>query len=111
MITMTFLTISFVVFAAAIAATSVAMSRSTVCEPAFASPFTHVGVRDQSADTMEGGTALSVYPASQPGEWQVLTCDTLRDVENTLDSLENHGVMEREVVAMANACFAVRWKC
>ena len=111
MITMTFATISIVLFAATIAAMSVVATRSAVSEAAFASPFGSIGLRDQSADTLQGGTAFRVFPPAAPGEWQVLTCDTLRDVENTLDSLENHGIRDREVVAMSNSCFAVRWKC
>lgn len=111
MITMTFATISFVVFAAAIAAVSVAVTRSAVAEPVLASPFGRVGSADAAADTLEGGTAYRIFPPAKPGEWQIMTCDSLRDVENTLDSLEGHGIRDREVVCLSNACFAVRWKC
>jgi hypothetical protein len=111
MFTMTFATITLVVFAAAIAAVSVAVTRSAVAEPVLASPFGHVGGPDAAADTLAGGTHCHVFPPAQPGEWQILTCDTLREVEDTLDSLEGHGILEREVVCLSNACFAVRWKC
>ena len=111
MFTMTFATITLVVFAAAIAAISVAVSYSAVAEPILASPFGRVGSSFPAEDTLEGGMACRVFPTAKPGEWQVMTCESLRDVEHTLDSLENHGVRNREVVAMSNACFAVRWKC
>lgn len=111
MISMTFATISLVVFAAAIAAVSVAVTRSAVAEPILASPFGRLGNGDAAADTLQGGVACRVFPPSKPGEWQIMTCDSLRDVEHTLDSLENHGIRNREVECLSNACFAVRWKC
>ncbi|MFO0936485.1 MAG: hypothetical protein U0798_08250 [Gemmataceae bacterium] len=111
MFTMTFFTISLVVLAATIAAFSVAVTRSAVAEPVLASPFGRVGTGNAAEDTLEGGLTCRVFPQAKPGEWQVMTCDSLREVEHTLDNLENHGVTEREVVAMTNSCFAVRWKC
>ena len=111
MFTVTFALISLLIFVAAMAATSVAIGRSAVAEPILASPFGKVGSADPAADTLEGGVAYKVYPAAKPGEWQILTCDSLRDVEDALDNLENNGILERDVVALANNCFAVRWKC
>ena len=111
MFTITYALITLMIFAGAVAAVSVAVSRSTVAEPALASPFGRVGSGDPAADTLEGGVAYKVYPAAKPGEWQILTCDSLRDVEDAIDNLENTGILERDVVALANNCFAVRWKC
>lgn len=111
MFTATFALITLLIFVAAVSAASVAVSRAAVAEPALASPFGRVGTSDPAADTLEGGVAYKVYPAAKPGEWQILTCDSLRDVEDALDNLENNGILERDVVALANNCFAVRWKC
>lgn len=111
MFTVTFALISLMIFAVAVAAVSVAAMRGAVAEPALASPFGSVGSADPAADTLEGGVAYKVYPASKAGEWQILTCDSLRDVEDALDNLENNGILERDVVTLANNCFAVRWKC
>ena len=111
MFTVTFATITFVIFAAAVAALSVTMQRAPVAEKILTSPFGLVGSAYPSEDTLEGGMTCRVFQPSKTGEWQLKTCDTLREVENTLDSLENHGILEREVVVMSNSCFALRWKC
>jgi hypothetical protein len=42
--------------------------------------------------------------------WKVATLHRLCDVEDLLDSLEAHGIAEREVQTMGNAEFRVRWK-
>jgi hypothetical protein len=112
MFTATYALITLLIFVAAVSAVSVVVSRGTVAEPALASPFGRVvPSADPAADTLEGGVAYKVYPAAKPGEWQILTCDSLRDVEDALDNLENNGILEHDVVALANNCFAVRWKC
>lgn len=111
MFTVTFALVTLIIFIAAVAATSIAVSRGAVAEPILASPFGKVGSADPASDTLEGGVAYKVYPAARAGDWQILTCDSLRDVEDALDNLENNGILERDVVALANNCFAVRWKC
>lgn len=107
MLTMTILITGTILAAAAVAVMSVIATEATA-EAALASPFGVVGTA--SADTLEGGMHFCVYPPAQPGEWQLLSCDTLQEAEYTLDSLENHGVKDRELVALSNSCFAVRWK-
>jgi|GEM_PF-5492956 len=66
---------------------------------------------DPGSDTMPVNCAMSktAFPANQP-EWQVKTLGNLRQVEDLLDSLEAHGIEHREVLAMGNNVFAVRWR-
>lgn len=107
--TMTLLTLGFIFTTAAMAAMCVVATRSSLLEPAVASPYG--GLRaDPSNDTLCGAVNMTVYPPALPGEWQTLQLSSLHEVEQTLDSLENHGVLNREVVTMGNDCFAVRWK-
>lgn len=66
---------------------------------------------DSGADTMPVNCALSktTFPANAP-EWKVKTLANLWQVEDLLDSLEAHGVEHREVLAIGNNVFAVRWR-
>ncbi len=43
-------------------------------------------------------------------EWHLTTVAALCDAEDLLDTLENQGVEERELVVLGNSCFAVRWR-
>jgi len=43
-------------------------------------------------------------------EWVVAVLDNLSRVEDLLDWLEAHGVTEREVTALADDRFRVRWR-
>ena len=109
MFTMTVLIMTSVFAAVAIAAMSVMVTQtSPTLESALASPFGTVGV--SASDTLEGGMNYRIFPPSRPGEWQIMSCESIREAEQTLDSLENHGVVEREMLALSNNCFAVRWK-
>jgi hypothetical protein len=60
--------------------------------------------------TMTSGLDATL-PDIRKKTWRVMTCDSLAEVEATLDWLENHGVKDREVVTLSDARFAVRWKC
>ena len=53
--------------------------------------------------------SVDVTPAP-PAAWQIATASSLGEVEDILDSLEAHGVTEREVVTLQNNMFAVRWR-
>jgi opacity protein-like surface antigen len=115
MFTMMFLVMTIVLMASAVAAASVIATRSNLIEPAVATPGVAIPFETKkfnaSSDTMQGQYNVNVFPQPQPGEWQVMQLESLREVEQTLDSLECHGVLNREVVTMSNNCFAVRWKC
>jgi hypothetical protein len=109
MFTTTVLLMGTVFAAAAIAAMAVMVVQTApALETGVASPFGQTGTC--SADTLEGGMNFRIFPPAKPGEWQILSCDTIREAEMTLDSLENHGVKDREMLALSNNCFAVRWK-
>jgi hypothetical protein len=43
-------------------------------------------------------------------DWQMATVADLAAAEDLLDSLENHGFAERELIVLGNASFAVRWR-
>jgi len=66
---------------------------------------------DPGADTMPTNCSLSkTSPPMNSPEWRVKTVSTLSQVEDLLDSLEAHGVAHREVLAIGNNVFAVRWR-
>jgi hypothetical protein len=69
------------------------------------------GLADPSAVTLAGSGELVRTVLNPPrAEWQSATLHSLAEVENLLDSLEAHGVMNREVSVVNNGTFAVRWK-
>jgi hypothetical protein len=60
-------------------------------------------------DTLPLSASLDVTPAPV-ASWQIATLTTLSEVEDLLDCLEAHDVGEREVIALDNNRFAVRWR-
>ena len=74
-------------------------------------PFQPAGTADPAADTLPVSSSVvqTTAPAGDGG-WQTTTLTSLREVEELLDSLEVHGIAEREVVAIGNSTFAVRWR-
>lgn len=85
--------------------------RVGVLQPGTVEPFGVPGTTDPSADTIAGHSEL-VQTVMEPkkAEWYITTLRNLSQVEDLLDSLENHGIAEREVTALSNDCFAVRWR-
>jgi hypothetical protein len=80
-------------------------------------------VRERPAEVLAGETTLSgavdpsvtlsdrnAAPGEPCGEWQLTTVACLTDAEELLDTLENQGVAERELVVLGNSTFAVRWR-
>lgn len=66
------------------------------------------GVADPSADTLCGEAATqTVFMESV---WQSTVVTSLSRATDLLDSLEAHGVREREVVTLADESFVVRWR-
>jgi hypothetical protein len=53
---------------------------------------------------------VSATPLPAAAGWQVATRSSLREVEDLLDWLEAHGFARREVVALQDGLFAVRWR-
>ncbi len=106
------------VAAAAILVTlfAVLTAHTGALNPAVVDPFAPASpATDPSADTISGGGSLvrtAFAPPSAAGAtgWQVATLSSLSDVEDLLDSLEVHGVRDREVVTVTDDQFAVRWK-
>src|SRR5689334_17177452 len=92
--------------AIAASAVFVATTRSAV-QAALAGQNTAVGLTDPAAETAVGGGAAR-SPART--DWQLTTVTDLRAAEDLLDSLENRGIEERELVALGNSAFAVRWR-
>ena len=87
-------------------------SRRFSLQPADASPFNLSQPAVSCSDTLDGCSALSQTPApmSRQFPWQVISLNSLNDVEAFLDRLEAHGFAEREVRTLGNASFAVRWR-
>ncbi len=71
-------------------------------------PFQAPPSADPSADTLSSAVEQTTPPAGPT--WTVRTVATLRQVEDLLDSLEAHGVAEKEVIALQDNLFAVRWR-
>jgi hypothetical protein len=63
-------------------------------------------VKPSAADTI----ASAVDTVFADEGWSIVTLSRLCEVEDLLDSLEAHGVCEREVRMMGNNNFRVRWK-
>ena len=99
-----------VLFALMVMAVAVAVtSRQDVLHPATVNPFAP-GIADPSSDTMQNDQAMAQTVLAPAHDWEVATFDDLTQVEDLLDSLEAHGVATREVIAVTDHCFAVRWK-
>ena len=88
---------------------STVVSRHDVLHPATVNPFTP-GVADPSSDTIQNDQAMVQTVLAPAHDWQVATFVSLSEVEDLLDSLEAHGIERREVIALTDRCFAVRWK-
>ena len=97
----------FVLMAMTVAA--VAVTRQDVLHPATVNPFAP-GIADPSADTLQNDQAMVQTVMAPVHDWEVATFADLTQVEDLLDSLEAHGVATREVIAVTDHCFAVRWK-
>jgi hypothetical protein len=65
---------------------------------------------DTAEDTLPLSASVEVTPSPAAVCWQFATLSDLSEVEDMLDSLEAHGIVEREVVALDNNLFAVRWR-
>jgi len=66
------------------------------------------GVTDPSADTLHGEAAVQTV-FLEP-RWQSTVVSSLGRATDILDSLEAHGVRDREVVTLADERFLVRWR-
>jgi hypothetical protein len=100
-----------VIVAATVSLVFVYAVRVGVLQPGTVEPFDAPGTGDPSADTIAGHSELvQTVLDTREAEWHVTTLRSLSQVEDLLDSLENHGVEKREVIALSNDCFAVRWQ-
>ena len=66
-------------------------------------------LKPDAADTLPITASIDATPAPVAA-WRIATATSLGEVEDLLDSLEAHGVTEREVVTLQNNMFAVRWR-
>lgn len=96
---------TLVLAAAALSLAAVYSGRGGVFAPA-ARPAT-----DDTAETL-AGSATGVLTVLNPPhtDWHMVTLHSLSEVEALLDSLEAHGIAAREVTAVSNDTFTVRWK-
>ena len=109
---MSLLLIPAVVFSAAAMTTLVYLFavQLGVLHPGTVDPFAPGSV-DPADDTLDGHPQV-VQTVLDPKrvEWSLATLHSLAQVEDLLDCLENHGIAEREVTALSNDTFAVRWR-
>lgn len=88
-----------------------AVATRNVLQPATVEPFAIPAGHDPSADTLPTtGSALLKTAQPATGEWKVTTIHNLTQVEDFLDSLEAHGVTEREILTLGDSTFAIRWR-
>jgi hypothetical protein len=66
-------------------------------------------LKTSPSGTLPVSTLVDVTPAPTAC-WHVATLASLNQVEDLLDRLEAGGVTEREVVALEDNLFAVRWR-
>jgi hypothetical protein len=76
-------------------------------EPVLATDNTAVGLGNATVDTLASNGGRMNRVAS---DWQLTAVDNLTHAEELLDSLENQGYEDRELVVMGNSSFAVRWR-
>ena len=62
------------------------------------------------ANEGQSGSDDRDVPQGPSREWQTITFGSLRDAEDWLDTLENHGITEREFIVVNESRFVVRWK-
>ena len=73
------------------------------------SPFITLDCAHASEDTLScEADVKTVFPPD--AGWNVVALSNLRDVEDLLDSLEARCVADRELHALGNSKFAVRWR-
>jgi hypothetical protein len=74
-------------------------------------PVVQPGTADDTAETLAGGATGVMTVLNPPHtDWHMVTLHSLSEVEQLLDSLEAHGIAAREVTAVSNDTFTVRWK-
>ena len=103
------MSLTILLIAASVVGISAVAVMTTVrgAEPALATDNTAVGLADAGVNTLvSGGGRLS--PVSN--DWQLTSVDNLTHAEELLDSLENQGYAERELIVLGNASFAIRWR-
>ena len=81
--------------------------QSPSLRPATVYPFAP-GSTDPSADTMAGQACIETV--FNDNGWNALTLHRLNEVEDLLDSLEAHSIVEREVKTLDGNTFCVRWR-
>jgi hypothetical protein len=81
-----------------------------VLEPGTVNPFTSPTTSDPTAETLAAASELVKTSAPIGRSWQSKTLTNLRQVEDLLDSLESHGIEEREVQILGESSFSVRWR-
>ncbi len=97
------------IFLAAVALVGIATGLTAVALKLHAGTvYPFAPVPHTSADTLSAQVGVDTVFAVDG--WQCVTLSRLRDVEDLLDSLEMHQVSTREVAAVGNSEFKVRWK-
>jgi hypothetical protein len=76
-------------------------------EVALAGDHTVVGLSDPASETMTSHRSSSSTIAS---DWHLTSVNNLTAAEEMLDCLEGRGVVDRELIILGNASFAIRWR-
>lgn len=74
--------------------------------PATVNPFGSPRTTDPTADTFD---AVSASAETLTGDWHTNEVQSLREVEDVLDWLENHQVRQTEL-SQFNGKFQIRWR-
>lgn len=97
-----------IVAAATLAVSAYYVVAVRAAEPVLAGENTVVGLGDAASETLRTSTGRRL--PHHGTDWQLTSVDDLTAAEDLLDSLENQGYTERELVVMGNSSFAVRWR-
>jgi len=97
-------------FAMMLIAAAIVATRQEVLQPATVDPFYGTEQGTTSADTVPMNNEMVQTALSPKSDWQTRNFRSLSQVEAMLDTLEVHGVANREVIVLTDDCFTVRWK-
>ena len=86
------------------------ITRHETLQPGMVDSFGSVRSTDPSSDTISNEQAMIRTKINAGRAWQLKTLTNLSDVTDLLDQLEMHGIQQREVVALDDQTFAVRWR-
>lgn len=103
-------TVVFVVTTVAMIALHTTITRAEGLQAATVDAFDFPAKSVTASDTIAASAPTAQTVMSPAQDWQSVTVQHLGDATDLLDYLENHGIQTKEMVALSNHRFVVRWK-